>query len=107
LKDTTARLPLPGILAGWREDLQGKERPDSKHFIRNRDILVNTNYGQVQGFKVQLYDDPYARHRPWNVAVERVTKDVNVFLGIPYAMPPTREGRFKPPRPHRLIQNIL
>ncbi|XP_018303995.1 neuroligin-4, Y-linked isoform X1 [Mycetomoellerius zeteki] len=106
---TTERLPLPGILAGWREDLQGKERADSKLFIKTRDILVNTNYGQIQGFKVQLYDDPFARHRPWNMAVERVTKDVNVFLGIPYAMPPTKEGRFKPPRPPRgwqLLQAI-
>lgn len=102
LKETTARLPLPGILGGWREDLQGKERPDSKNF-RDRDVIVNTNYGQVQGFKVQLYDDPNARHRPWNLAVERVTKNVDVFLGIPYATPPTKEGRFKPPRPHRLI----
>lgn len=25
----------------------------------------------------------------------------SVFLGIPYALPPTFEGRFKPPRPHR------
>ena len=91
-------------MGGWREDLQGKERPDSKNF-RDRDVIVNTNYGQVQGFKVQLYDDPFARHRPWNIAVERVTKLVHVFLGIPYAMPPIREGRFKPPRPHRLLQN--
>ncbi|XP_029681077.1 acetylcholinesterase isoform X1 [Formica exsecta] len=98
--ETTPRLPLPGILGGWREDLQGKERADSKNF-RDRNIIVVTNYGQVQGFKVQLYDDPNARHRPWNMAVERVTKSVNVFLGIPYAMPPIKEGRFKPPRPHR------
>ncbi|EFN72939.1 Neuroligin-4, X-linked [Camponotus floridanus] len=106
--ETTARLPLPGILGGWREDLQGRERPDSKNF-RDRDVIVNTNYGQVQGFKVRLYDDPNARHRPWNLAVERVTKSVDVFLGIPYAMPPTKEGRFKPPRPHRgwqLLQAI-
>lgn len=89
-------------MGGWREDLQGKERADSKNF-RDRNIIVVTNYGQVQGFKVQLYDDPNARHRPWNMAVERVTKSVNVFLGIPYAMPPIKEGRFKPPRPHRLI----
>ncbi|KAL6443208.1 hypothetical protein ACFW04_002855 [Cataglyphis niger] len=71
--------------------------------------MVVTNYGQVEGFKVQLYDDPNARHRPWNVAVERVTKNVNVFLGIPYAMPPIKEGRFKPPRSHRgwqLIQAV-
>ncbi|CAK9828610.1 Neuroligin-4, Y-linked [Anthophora retusa] len=98
-EDTTSRLPLPGVLGGWREDLQGRERPDSKNL--DRDVTVNTAYGQVQGFKVYLYDDPEARHRPWNLPVERVTKSVNVFLGIPYAMPPIKEGRFKPPRPHR------
>ncbi|XP_012274823.1 cholinesterase isoform X2 [Orussus abietinus] len=97
--DTTPRYFLPGILGGWRENLQGKERPDSKNL--DRDIYVTTDYGQVQGFKVYLYDNPEARHRPWSVPVERVTKSVNVFLGIPYAMPPTKEGRFKPPRPHR------
>ncbi|XP_043261449.1 cholinesterase [Colletes gigas] len=98
-QDTTSRLPLPGILGGWREDLQGKERPDSKNL--DRDVTVSTTYGQVQGFKVYLYDDPQAKHRPWSLPVERVTKHVNVFLGIPYALPPIREGRFKPPRPHR------
>ena len=102
LQDTTQRLPLPGILAGWREDLQGKERPDSKHNLE-RDVFVTTNYGQVQGFKVYLYDDPEARHRPWSLPVERVTRDVNVFLGIPYALPPVNEGRFKPPRSHRFV----
>ncbi|XP_019696047.1 neuroligin-2 isoform X2 [Harpegnathos saltator] len=105
---STPRIPLPGILAGWRKDLQGKERPDSKTF-RDRDVIVNTNYGQVQGFKVQLYDNPYSLHRPWNPSVDRVTKDVIVFLGIPYALPPVKEGRFKPPRPNRgwqLIQAI-
>ncbi|CAG9136637.1 unnamed protein product, partial [Plutella xylostella] len=40
---------FPGILGGWREDLQGRERRDSKQL--KRDIFVNTNYGQVQGFK--------------------------------------------------------
>ncbi|XP_014480314.1 PREDICTED: acetylcholinesterase isoform X2 [Dinoponera quadriceps] len=97
---STPRIPLPGVLGGWREDLQGKERPDSKLF-RDRDVIVNTNYGQVQGFKVRLYDDPFSGRRPWNPTVDRVTKVVNVFLGIPYAIPPTKEGRFKPPRPHR------
>ncbi|KAI4483690.1 hypothetical protein M0804_007950 [Polistes exclamans] len=99
LKDMTPRTPLPGILGGWRSDLQGKERRDSKNL--ETDIFVTTNYGQVQGFKVYLYDDPDAQHRPYNVQVERVTKNVNVFLGIPYAMPPIKEGRFKPPKPHK------
>ncbi|XP_033208216.1 cholinesterase [Belonocnema kinseyi] len=97
--DTTQRFPLPGVLAGWRDDLQGKERTDSKNL--ERDVFVTTNYGQVQGFKVYLYDDPESRHRPWSLPVERVTRDVNVFLGLPYALPPVKEGRFKPPRSHR------
>lgn len=95
----TERLPLPGILGGWRPDLQGKERIDSKNL--ERDVFVSTNYGQVQGFKVYLYDNPEAKHRPWSLPVERVTASVNVFLGIPYAMPPTGEGRFRPPRIHK------
>ncbi|XP_011300993.1 neuroligin-2 isoform X1 [Fopius arisanus] len=90
---------LPGILGGWREDLQGRQRADSKRLEIDRDVFVNTHYGQVQGFKVYLYDHPEARHRPWNLPVERVTGHANVFLGIPYAEPPTKQKRFKPPRP--------
>lgn len=101
----TPRVPLPGILGGWRRDLQGRERDDSRNM--KTDIFVTTRYGQVQGFKVNLYDDPDAQHRPWNLQVERITKSVNVFLGIPYAMPPTKEGRFKPPKPHRFVYIIL
>lgn len=41
---------FPGVLGGWREDLQGRERRDSRQL--KRDIFVTTNYGQVQGFKV-------------------------------------------------------
>jgi neuroligin len=33
--------------------------------------------------------------------VDRIFSEASVFLGIPYALPPTYEGRFKPPRPHR------
>lgn len=93
--------PFPGVLGGWREDLQGKQRRDS--LILDRDIFVTTNYGQVQGFKVRLFDDPDPKsfYRPWHSTVDRVTGEVQVFLGIPYALPPTFEGRFKPPRPHR------
>lgn len=98
LQEVTPRIPLPGILGGWRQDLQGKERPDSKHYERN--IYVNTNYGQVQGFKVELYDNPTSEHKFLN-PTQKVIQTVDVFLGIPYAMPPIKEGRFKPPRPHR------
>ncbi|XP_066595537.1 cholinesterase isoform X2 [Prorops nasuta] len=97
--DKNPRLPLPGILGGWMENIQGKERRDSKSYERN--IFVMTQYGQIQGFKVELYDNPNSRHVPYSVAVERPTKFVDVFLGIPYAMPPTKDGRFKPPKPHK------
>ncbi|XP_011494213.1 PREDICTED: neuroligin-4, Y-linked [Ceratosolen solmsi marchali] len=97
--DVTERSPLPGVLGGWRSDLQGKERPDSNNL--ERDVFVSTHYGLIQGFKTYLYDHPEARHRPWSLPVERVTANVNVFLGIPYAMPPVKEGRFKPPRIHK------
>ncbi|XP_055594157.1 acetylcholinesterase isoform X2 [Uranotaenia lowii] len=93
--------PFPGVLGGWREDLQGKLRRDSLQL--ERDVFVTTNYGQVQGFKVHLYDnpDPKSFYRPWHTPVERIMKSCSSFLGIPYALPPTFEGRFKPPRPHR------
>ncbi|KAJ8687074.1 hypothetical protein QAD02_022868 [Eretmocerus hayati] len=97
--DVSDRVPLPGVLGDWRADLQGKLRPDSKNL--DKDVFVNTLYGRVQGFKVYLYDHPEARHRPWNLPVEREVANVNVFLGIPYAMPPVEEGRFRPPRIHQ------
>ncbi|KAK7871831.1 hypothetical protein R5R35_006430 [Gryllus longicercus] len=93
--------PLPGVLAGWRPDLQGRERPNSK--LLPRDVSVRTAYGEVQGFRVYLYDDPDPRsgYRPGVSPVERETANVSVFLGIPYALPPTGDGRLRPPRPHR------
>lgn len=93
--------PFPGILGGWREDLQGKQRRDS--LLLDRDVFVTTSYGQVQGFKVHLYDnpDPKSFYRPWHTTVDRIMGECSVFLGIPYALPPTYEGRFKPPRVHR------
>lgn len=89
------------MLGGWREDLQGRLRHDSIYL--DRDVFVTTNYGQVQGFKTYLYDDPDPKsfYRPWHSTVDRITGECSVFLGIPYALPPTFEGRFKPPRPHR------
>lgn len=115
--------PFPGVLGGWREDLQGKQRRDS--LLLDRDVFVTTNHGQVQGFKVgsqnlyalllymvfnlfnnfqvRLYDnpDPKSFYRPFHSTVDREFGICSAFLGIPYALPPTLEGRFRPPRPHR------
>ncbi|KAG8232918.1 hypothetical protein J437_LFUL011027 [Ladona fulva] len=87
--------PLRGVMAGWRPDLQGRQRPDWQSL--DRDIQVSTSYGQVQGFKVYLYDnpDPDSGFRPGQSPVDRVQGTASVFLGIPYAVPPLREGRFK------------
>ncbi|XP_059481006.1 neuroligin-2 isoform X2 [Neocloeon triangulifer] len=95
--------PEPGILAGWRSDLQGRQRPDSINLVNDRDVYVTTPFGQIQGFKVHLYDnpDPHSYFRPGQSPVERVQGNCSVFLGIPYAQPPVREGRFKPPRAHK------
>lgn len=92
---------LPGILGGWRPDLQGKQRPESQ--IRKPLLYVKTTHGQVQGFTVDLYDnpDPDSLYRPGMEFIDRSTGSTSVFLGIPYAQPPTNEGRFKPPRWHK------
>uniref|UniRef100_A0A2M4BC65 Putative gliotactin n=1 Tax=Anopheles marajoara TaxID=58244 RepID=A0A2M4BC65_9DIPT len=106
---TLIQTPFPGVLGGWREDLQGKLRRDSMQL--ERDVFVTTNYGQVQGFITYLYDDPNPRnlYRPWHSTVDRIMGKCSTFLGIPYALPPTHEGRFKPPRQHRgwqLVQAV-
>lgn len=94
-QDGHAEPILPGILAGWRPDLQGKERPESLN--RKQDKFVKTKHGQVQGFTVDLYDDPdpESLYRPGSEFIERVRGTTVVFLGIPYAQPPTYDGRFK------------
>lgn len=82
-------------MGGWREDLQGKQRPDS--LDKHKDLRVDTKYGEVQGFKVYLYDtpDPDSLYRPSGEAIERERGVTCTFLGIPYAQPPIDEGRFK------------
>lgn len=44
-----------------------------------------------------MYDnpDPDSGYRPWATPVERIHGEVSAFLGIPYAIPPVLEGRFK------------
>ncbi|KAL0268985.1 UNVERIFIED_CONTAM: hypothetical protein PYX00_010741 [Menopon gallinae] len=109
--DTSGIFSKPGVVGGWRDDLQGKQRPDYMQLQQNRDIFVTTSYGQVQGFRVHVYDnpDPYSQYRPGLTPVETIKGNVSVFLGIPYAMPPVRERRFMPPQIHKgwqLIQAV-
>lgn len=92
-----AGVQLPGVLGGWRSDIQGKQRADSPRQDTDRDVVVTTSYGKVQGFLVNLYDNPIPKtgFRPNSGQVERIQAKVCVFLGIPYALPPINEGRFK------------
>lgn len=92
---------LPGVLGGWREDLQGKKREETREKLR--DVFVETTHGNVQGFQVYLYDnpDPNSLYRPGAEFIEKIQGVSSAFLGIPYAQPPVNEGRFKPPRPHK------
>lgn len=88
---------MPGILSGWRTDLQGKMREITKE--RRRDIFKKTTHGDVQGFLVYLFDnpDPDSLYRPGAEFIEREQGMTEVFLGIPYAEPPivNMDGRFK------------
>lgn len=90
-----------GVLGGWLPELQGECRPGCENL--ERDVTVNTNYGRVNGFYVYLYDGPRVPlyERPGRAHTDKVKKKVSVFLGIPYAMPPTGDARLMPPRPHR------
>ncbi|GBP14933.1 Neuroligin-4, Y-linked, partial [Eumeta japonica] len=76
--------PFPGILAGWREDLQGKQRRDS--LTLERDVFVTTNYGQVQGFKVYMYDnpDPKSFYRPYHSTVDRVMDYTGLAIAVDF-----------------------
>lgn len=81
------------MLGGWRPDLQGKKRLESEH--RQRDVIVMTPYGQIQGFNVYLFDNPFPDFRYEASYIDKIQGTVSVFLGIPYALPPINEGRFK------------
>jgi len=92
-------VPQPGVMARWRPDLQGKQRPESlEQFKRDGYVYVTTSYfNKVQGFKVNLYDnpDPRSGYRPGLTPVDRIYGTTTVFLGIPYALPPVKDGRFR------------
>lgn len=44
---TTIRPVAPGVLGGWRPDLQGKQRQDDLHRLPET-VFVQTSYGRVQ-----------------------------------------------------------
>lgn len=93
--ERTTQIPLPGILAGWRTDLQGRNRSGAEFL--DKYVTVNTAQGEIHGFLVYLYDnpDPLSGYRPDPHRVDRILRNTSVFLGIPYAQPPINEGRFK------------
>lgn len=55
MQGTSGLFSKPGVVGGWREDLQGKQRPDYMQLQQNRDIFVTTSYGQV--FLIHLHLD--------------------------------------------------
>ena len=71
----------------------GQCRPGCENLPR--DVSINTNYGRVNGFLVYLYDGPRVPEfdRPGVANVDKVKGKVSVFLGIPYAQPPTGNAR--------------
>ncbi|XP_065568432.1 neuroligin-4, Y-linked-like [Artemia franciscana] len=94
------KLPACGVWEEWRPDLMGMCRPEYMQTVQGRDVFVTTPYGKVRGFSVTLYDGPgvHPGNRPGDLHTGKPHKDISVFLGIPYAQPPTEEGRFRPPR---------
>ena len=86
-----------GVFDEWRTDLMGQCRPDYAANIRERDISVTTPHGRVRGFTVHLFDGPgvVIGDRPGVYHTGKLWRTVSVFLGVPYAMPPVNEGRFK------------
>ena len=71
----------------------GQCRPGCENLPR--DVSINTNYGRVNGFLVYLYDGPRVPEfdRPGVANVDKIKGKVSVFLGIPYAQPPTGNAR--------------
>lgn len=61
---------------------------------------VITKYGTVTGAICYLCDMPGVRRPPLHAARNSVLANVTLFLGVPYAKPPTKENnlRFKDPQ---------
>lgn len=54
----------------------------------NKEVIVKTKYGQIRGTN---------RHFS---GINKPIRTVNLFLGIPFASPPTGKLRFRPPQKH-------
>ncbi|XP_015921880.1 cholinesterase [Parasteatoda tepidariorum] len=65
-------------------------------------VTVRLSLGDVTGTYVFLCDGPgqseYDRPNSKYAKTPKVYKNITVFLGIPYALPPTQELRFRPPQ---------
>lgn len=72
-------------------------RPDFAANVAEKDVSVTTPYGRIRGFYVHLFDGPGVPigDRPGANYFRKLWRTVSTFLGIPYAMPPVNEGRFK------------
>lgn len=65
----------------------------------DRYVFVRTYYGDVKGFSVPMYlEDEYWRE-DWSEYPKWFMRRVNCFLGVPYALPPVGQLRFRRPRP--------
>ncbi|GFY64683.1 neuroligin-4, Y-linked [Trichonephila inaurata madagascariensis] len=76
-----------------------------------REIVKNTKYGNYKGREISLCDSPGVplRLRPGQPTSYRPHNSVRVFLGIPYAEPPTRRNdvtyQLKPPKVREEFRN--
>ncbi|XP_043655932.1 LOW QUALITY PROTEIN: neuroligin 4-like [Drosophila teissieri] len=77
-------LLLPTVLFGWM-DCAGASTADIYKGARLGHRIVQTRYGRLHGLILPL--DSF-----------RFLRSVEVFLGVPYATPPTKQNRFSPTR---------